>query len=56
MIANIAGDDDLILPRSANPTGSNFRERQRKNGFTKMAEEHEQLAQALERQRREQTT
>src|SRR5438874_9045558 len=27
MIANIAGDDDLILPHSANPTGSNFRER-----------------------------
>jgi hypothetical protein len=22
------GDDDLILPHSANPTGSNFRERQ----------------------------
>jgi len=28
MIANIALDDGLILPRSANPTGSNFRERQ----------------------------
>jgi hypothetical protein len=28
MIANIAGDDDLILPHSANPTGSNFREQQ----------------------------
>jgi hypothetical protein len=28
MIANIAGDDGLILLYSANPTGSNFRERQ----------------------------
>jgi hypothetical protein len=28
MIANIALDDGLILPHSANPTGSNFRERQ----------------------------
>jgi hypothetical protein len=27
MIANIALDDGLILPHSANPTGSNFRER-----------------------------
>jgi hypothetical protein len=27
MIANIALDDALILPHSANPTGSNFRER-----------------------------
>jgi len=27
MIANIASDDGLILPHSANPTGSNFRER-----------------------------
>ena len=26
----------------------------RKNGFTKMAEEHEQIAQAIERRRREQ--
>src|SRR2546422_792766 len=32
MIANIAGDDDLILPHSANPTGSNFRERQDSRG------------------------
>jgi hypothetical protein len=29
MIANIALDDGLILPHSANPTGSNFREQQR---------------------------
>jgi hypothetical protein len=29
VIANIALDDGLILPHSANPTGSNFRERQR---------------------------
>jgi glutamate/aspartate transport system permease protein len=28
MIANITSDDDLILPHSANPAGSNFRERQ----------------------------
>src|ERR1700704_1520963 len=28
MIANIALDDGLILPHSANPPGSNFRERQ----------------------------
>src|SRR5438128_11715172 len=28
MIANIALDDGLILPHSANPTGSNFGERQ----------------------------
>jgi hypothetical protein len=28
LIANIASDDGLILPHSANPTGSNFRERQ----------------------------
>jgi hypothetical protein len=28
MIANIALDDALILPHSANPAGSNFRERQ----------------------------
>jgi hypothetical protein len=28
MIANIALDDGLILPHGANPTGSNFRERQ----------------------------
>jgi hypothetical protein len=28
MIATIALDDGLILPHSANPTGSNFRERQ----------------------------
>ena len=28
MIANIASDDGLILPHSANPIGSNFRERQ----------------------------
>jgi hypothetical protein len=28
MIANITLDDGLILPHSANPTGSNFRERQ----------------------------
>jgi uncharacterized protein YndB with AHSA1/START domain len=28
MIANIALDDGLILPHSANPIGSNFRERQ----------------------------
>jgi len=28
MIANIALDDGLILPHSANPTGSNFRKRQ----------------------------
>src|SRR6478736_2982620 len=28
MIANIGGDDGLILPHCANPTGSNFRERQ----------------------------
>jgi hypothetical protein len=28
MIANIALDDGLILPHSANPAGSNFRERQ----------------------------
>jgi hypothetical protein len=28
MIANIASDDGLILPHSATPTGSNFRERQ----------------------------
>jgi hypothetical protein len=28
MIANIALDDGLILPHSATPTGSNFRERQ----------------------------
>src|SRR5260370_41360933 len=27
MIANIVLDDGLILPHSANPTGSNFRER-----------------------------
>jgi hypothetical protein len=27
MIATIALDDGLILPHSANPTGSNFRER-----------------------------
>jgi hypothetical protein len=27
MIANIALDDGLILPHSANPTGSNVRER-----------------------------
>jgi hypothetical protein len=30
MIATIALDDGLILPHSANPTGSNFRERQEK--------------------------
>jgi hypothetical protein len=28
MIANIALDDGLILPHSANPAGSNFQERQ----------------------------
>src|SRR6266581_2223466 len=28
MTANIALNDGLILPHSANPTGSNFRERQ----------------------------
>ena len=28
MIANIVSDDALILPRHANPAGSNFRERQ----------------------------
>jgi hypothetical protein len=28
----------------------------RKNGFTKMAEEHEQIARAIERRRREQET
>src|SRR5260370_6565199 len=34
MIANIASDDGLILPHSANPTGSNFRERQGARGFS----------------------
>jgi len=29
-------------------------EKLRKNGFTKMAEEHEQLAQAIERRRKQQ--
>jgi hypothetical protein len=45
MIANIALDDGLILPHSANPTGSNFRERQWTNARSiKAAERRDDLS------------
>jgi hypothetical protein len=47
MIANIASDDGLILPHRANPTGSNFRERQR-FALNEMPKEIRQISKAKE--------
>jgi hypothetical protein len=48
-------EDDREKSREVSPEWHRARAEQlRQNGFTKMAEEHEQLAQALERRRRQQ--
>jgi hypothetical protein len=56
---NMSIEDDPKKPREvdaqATPQRHRARAKQlRKNGFTKMAEEHEQIARTIERQRREQ--
>ena len=49
-------EDDLKKPRHAEATPEWHRARAkdlRRNGFTKMAEEHEEIARTIERQQRE---
>ena len=53
----MSNEDDRKKPRDAEATPEWHRARakdRRRNGFTKMAEEHEQIARMIERQRREQ--
>ncbi len=49
-------ENDLEKSREESPEWHRARAKQlRENGFTKMAEEHEQLAQAIERRQQQQT-
>ena len=49
-------ENDLEKSREESPEWHRAQAKQlRENGFTKMAEEHEQLAQAIERRQQQQT-